>query len=324
MDKPYISFVAMARNDDYGGNWINRINAFMKVLAYQAGRTRLPCELVFVEYNPVAGKPNLYKELTVPKNDFFRVRFIVVPNEFHKSLPDNDRVQICEFIAKNIAVRRSLGEFIIGTNPDILYGDDLFNFFASKELRGDVFYRINRKDLSTDFVEPSLTGEEALKNADRRVTKIMYNNQTVYVSYLKWLDAFIHGRNFRIFMQSPIFNNFRKPKTDNSVIHENAAGDFLLMHRNVWEKVSGYDQMTVGSGIMDGYIMYSLYCLGFKQQILSYSIFHLNHHHGGVKYLASHAKFRADAKKMLETRIPYKINAPDWGFPNMKFEEIKF
>lgn len=312
----------MARNDNYGGNWINRINAFMKVLAYQAERTKLPCELVFVEYNPVVEKPNLYKELSVPENNYFEVRFIVVPNDFHRTLPDNDKVHICEFIAKNIGARRSRGEYIIGTNPDVLYGNDLFDFFASKKIENDTFYRINRKDLSTDKIDESLSAQEILRNVDKNVTKIMYNNQTVYMSLSYWLETFIHGRTLGLFLQCPLFKFFRKIDVDNSIIHENAAGDFLLMHRALWEKVRGYDQMTVGSGVIDGYIMYSLHCLGFKQSILPLSLYHVNHHHGGVRYLASHKKFREDAISMLATKKLYKINTENWGFPEITFEEI--
>lgn len=319
---PYISFVVTARNDDYGGNWINRINAFMKVLAYQAERVQLLCELIFVEYNPVSNKPNLYKELTVPQNNYFKVRFIIVPNDFHNKLPNNDKVVICEFIAKNIGARRANGEYIIGTNPDVLFGSDLFDFLSQKKLQNGTFYRINRSDLSTGYIKPSISVEQIISDAKNKITKIMFNNQTVYVSFTTWLSTFIHGRNMKIFFQCPLFNIWRKPKIDNSIIHENAAGDFLLMHKSLWEKVRGYDEMTVGSGVMDGYIMYSLYCLGVKQSILPYSLFHINHHRGGVRYLASHTKFREDANKMLRTKELYKVNNPDWGFPNMNFEEI--
>lgn len=322
MSKPYISFVVTARNDNYGGNWTNRINAFIKVLAYQATRTKLQCELVFVEYNPVSGKRNLYEELSLPQAEYLSIKFIVIPNEFHKKIPRNNEVTICEFIAKNIGVRRAQGEFILATNPDIVFSDSLFDILSAKKLEKDTFFRINRKDTSINFVPPNLKPENVLKLVQKKVIKILYNNQTVYVSYIEWFKMFIHSRTKKAFRLCPIFNSFKKIDIDQNTIHENAAGDFLLMHRDLWYKVRGYDEETVGSGIMDGYIMYMLYCKGAKQKILDVPIFHLYHHHGGVKYLASYYKFREDAEKMLKTKIPYKEYSENWGHPEENFPII--
>lgn len=322
MEKPYLSVVAMARNDDYGGNWINRINAFLKVLAYQAERTGTLTEMVFVEYNPVEGKPFLYQSLAVPKNSFFEVRFIVVPKEFHRSLPDNEKVPICEFIAKNIGARRAKGEWIVATNPDTLWSNELFDFIASKKLDPQSFYRINRRDLSTNFVKPELRAQEILEDAEKNVIKILYNDRTIYVSMKEWFSTFIHGRTWKTFLLCPLFNALKKVETDGSVMHQNAAGDFLLAHKDAWSKVRGYDQVTVGSGVLDGYILYVLYCHGFKQRVIPHALYHIYHHHKGVKYLASHAKYTEDAKRMLETKIPYKENSEDWGFSSRPFSEI--
>lgn len=319
MEKPYISFVVTARNDDYGGHWQDRINAFIKILAYQSERTHLPCELVFVEYNPVKDKKTLREELIIPKNVFFRTRFITVPEEFHKTLPDNDKVKICEFIGKNIGIKRASGEFICGTNPDVLYSDELFDFFAEKKLNKSVFYRINRVDTSIKRFEPSASPETMLGTARKRQTKIMYPDQTVYLSYARWLDDFIHGRSLKMFLRCPVLNFLRK--IDLEKIHENAAGDFLLSHKDNWDKAGGYDERTVGSGVLDSYILYVMFCAGIRQILLPYPIFHLHHHHKGVKYLASHAQLRADAQEMLATRTPYKKRNAGWGFTDVQFTE---
>jgi hypothetical protein len=319
---PKISIVVTARNDDYGGNWVNRINAFIKVLVYQTNRLSFPCELVFVEYNPVPDKQNLYKELTVENNKFLNVRFIVVPNDFHKTLPNSDQVTVCEFIAKNIGIRRAHSEYIVASNPDTLWSNELFDFLASDKLKEDTYYRINRQDLSISYIEPNLSAEQILRLARKKVIKILYNNQSVYVSYREWLHIFIHGRSWKNFTQCPLFNELKTVDSDNTTIHENAAGDFLLMHHTLWKKVRGYDEMTVGSGIMDGYIMYMLYCLGTKQTIIPHALYHIYHHHKGVRYLASYEKFRKDAEDMLKTKKPYKEYSPAWGHPDTQFKEV--
>ncbi|PJE73885.1 MAG: hypothetical protein COV01_03525 [Candidatus Taylorbacteria bacterium CG10_big_fil_rev_8_21_14_0_10_41_48] len=320
MEKPYISFVVTARNDDYGGNWQNRINAFMKVLAYQAERVRLPIELVFCEDNPVPNKPLMAEVLVVPKNEFFQTRFIIVPNEFHRALPDSNKVPVCEFIGKNIAARRSNGEYICGTNPDVLYSDELFDFFALRKLDPNHFYRVNRSDTSISKFADNTDVRDMLVNAKKSVTKIMYNDHSEYVSWKLWLSDFIHGRTLKLLIQCPLFNSLCGHDTEN--IHENAAGDFLLTHRDNWNIVGGYDERTVGSGVLDGYMMYTLFCKNLNQMIVPFELYHMYHHHGGVKYLASYEQFRKDAKTMLETKQSYKQTNIHWGFPLGSFREI--
>lgn len=324
MEKPLLSVVAMARNDDYGGNWTNRINAFLKVLAYQAQRTKLSTEMVFVEYNPVENKPFLYESLIIPKNEYFKTRFFVVPKEFHQSLPDSEKVPICEFIAKNIGMRRSQGEWIIATNPDVIYGNELFDFFANKKMDSRTFYRVNRSDLSVSMIPSEMTAPEILTHASGKTIKIMYNDGTTYVSWKEWFSALLHGRSQRIFLQCPALNHIFKRGTDSSIMHTNAAGDFLMMHRTALNDSRGYDEITVGSGVLDGYILYILYCKGYQQTILPYSLYHIYHHHKGVKYLASHEKFKQDAAAMIKNKIPYKEYSPNWGFPDHNFKEIVF
>ena len=322
MENPFLSFVVTARNDNYGGNWTNRINAFIKVLAHQAQRTKLACELIFVEYNPPKDKKNMYAELVVPTNQYFSTRFIVVPEKFHATLPRSNEVTVCEFIGKNIGIRRAKGTYIIATNPDVIYSDELFDFFASNKLADNLFYRINRRDSSIDFVEPQLDAQQIISKVTSNVVKIFFNKQTQYVSYKTWLSDFIHGRTKKLFFQCPLFNKIIAIKTNNEILHENAAGDFLLMHRNLWEQVRGYDQVTVGSGILDSYIMYMLYCKGYRQQIIPYPIFHLYHDHKGVRYLASYNQFRKDADEMLKTKKPYKEYSASWGYPTESFNEV--
>jgi hypothetical protein len=64
-----------------------------------------------------------------------------------------------------------------------------------------------------------------------------------------------------------------------------------------------------------------LYCFGYTQKILDYNLYHIYHHHKGVKYLASRLQFIQDAKNMLQTKIPYKAVRKDWGFPESSFTE---
>lgn len=317
-----LSIVITARNDNYGDNWINRINTFIKVLTDLTNEYKTCVELVFVEYNPVPDKKRLYEQLTIKNNFYFPVRFITVPAELHNLLPGHERTTVCEFIAKNIGIRRAKSDMILATNPDVIFTKDLFQYITSENLDTNTFYRVNRTDLSVSVFDQNLTMEGIYKVCNQKKTRILYNSGTVYISFWAWFHRFIHGRTWHDFILCPFLNQFRPQNNDDERIHENAAGDFLMMRRSLWEKARGYDEMTVQSGIMDGYILYVLHCYGAKQRILSYTIFHINHKHGKGPYIASREKFVKDAKEMLRTKVPYKINSPTWGFSETKFDEI--
>jgi len=319
---PVISVVVMARNDNYGDNWVNRINAFLKTWSYFSEKYKKHVEVILVEYNPIVDKKFLHEELRVESHPHFTFRTILVPKEFHTSLPDNEKVPICEFIAKNIGIRRAQADYILAMNPDIVVSEKLFTLITGDSLSKTSFYRVNRFDTSCNFIDQNFTVPKILSHVQKNVIRILYNHKTKYVSWKDWFSTFIHGRTFRIFIRIPLLNPLRKFSLGNKTLHENAAGDFLLAHKNIWHKARGYDQVTVGSGVLDSYILYVLYCYNFKQEIIDAPIYHLYHHHKGVVYLASHKKMRADAKKMLETKIPYKINRKDWGFVNTNFKEI--
>jgi hypothetical protein len=54
-------------------------------------------------------------------------------------------------IGKNVGIRRAEGEFILATNIDLLFNDELFYIFSSKKLRSGNLYRIDRSDVGLDF-----------------------------------------------------------------------------------------------------------------------------------------------------------------------------
>ena len=62
-----------------------------------------------------------------------------------------------QFFAKNVALRRARGQWLLITNADILLGDDLFAFIAERTLDTGSFYRIDRHDLHMKAHVPSET-----------------------------------------------------------------------------------------------------------------------------------------------------------------------
>jgi hypothetical protein len=319
-----VSFVITARNDDYGGNLLNRIDTFAKVLAYLVKKYKLYSELIIVEYNPVANKAPLYEALNLERdNPFLEYRFIEIPETFHKSLPGSEKMPMLEFLGKNIGIRRARGEYILSMNPDIILSDELVAWLSEARFDTDTYYRVNRHDISIRWFDPKLSVEEILQRAKTHVSMVFLNNKNQYRSWAAWLKRILVSRNKNAFMMSPLFNT-KNDGLDASIIHERAAGDFLLMHRSLWEKVGGYDQAPI-TGFVDGYILYMLYCLGATQRILSYPIYHITHEIGHANRPRMDVKvFRDNIDKMLRDKIPYKKPDLNWGFPSESFREERY
>lgn len=145
-----VSFVVTSRNDDHGGDMLHRFQMFADALLEQANRHSLSGELIVVEWNPPSG-PRLHEALKLRvKSDCFAIRFIEVPLEAHGRIRNADVIPLFQMIAKNVGIHRARGEFILATNPDLLFSDALISFLASGNLLSDVMYRIDRHDVPAE------------------------------------------------------------------------------------------------------------------------------------------------------------------------------
>jgi len=70
-----------------------------------------------------------------------------VPPEVDGRCRDAAALPLCEMIAKNVGIRRARGEFILATNIDIVFSDELVQFLALQWLERGRLYRIGRHDV---------------------------------------------------------------------------------------------------------------------------------------------------------------------------------
>ena len=151
MPEPYLSLVVTARNDDHGGNLLGRMQIFVDGWLAQARRYNIPSELIIVEWNPPAGRPPLAEALRWPADSGpCEVRIITVPPEVHKRFEHGANLPLYQMIGKNVGIRRARGRFILATNIDILFSDELAALLGSQQLRTDRMYRIDRYDAMSD------------------------------------------------------------------------------------------------------------------------------------------------------------------------------
>jgi hypothetical protein len=150
-DAPYVSVVVTARNDDHGGNLLSRMQIFVDAWINQAKRHHLPSELILVEWNPPADRERLVNALGWPGDTGpCRVRIIEVPPEVHARYQHAAALPLYQMIAKNVGIRRARGEFILATNIDIVFSDELMEFLAARRLEKSRMYRIDRTDVMGD------------------------------------------------------------------------------------------------------------------------------------------------------------------------------
>ncbi|MDE3167624.1 MAG: hypothetical protein KGN36_17615, partial [Acidobacteriota bacterium] len=160
--EPYLSIVVTARNDDHGGNLLGRMQAFAGGWLAQAARYGISSELIFVEWNPPPDRPRLREALRWPaETGPCEVRFIEVPEEVHRRFAHSEALALYQMIAKNVGIRRAKGRFILATNIDILFSNELAEFIARRELQTGAMYRIDRHDAMSE-VPPDRPIEEQL------------------------------------------------------------------------------------------------------------------------------------------------------------------
>jgi hypothetical protein len=144
---PYLSVVVTARNDNHGGNLLGRMQVFVSAWINQCKRHNLPAELIIVEWNPPADKPGLAEALRWPEDTRpCEVRIIQVPRETHARYRHGAALPLYQMIAKNVGIRRARGQFILVTNIDVVFSNELVRFLAERKLEKRRIYRIDRHD----------------------------------------------------------------------------------------------------------------------------------------------------------------------------------
>jgi hypothetical protein len=147
-ERPYLSVVATTRNDDHGGDALARTQIFLDALAAQCERHGLDAELVLVEWNPPADRPGLRDALRWPEpGNHFEARIVEVPEEIHNRLESSDKLPLFQMIAKNVGIRRARGEFVLATNIDLIFSDELMEFLTERRLDPEVVYVTDRYDV---------------------------------------------------------------------------------------------------------------------------------------------------------------------------------
>ena len=192
---PYVSVVVATRNDDHGGDPLKRLQAFINTFSAQCRRASLDAEVIVVEWNPPSDRPRVSELCRVPPDAPFPVRFVEVPAEIHQQLRFSSVLPLFQMIAKNAGIRRARGRFVLATNIDIIFSNELVEQLASGRLVPGRMYRVDRHDIESNFpVEAALTEQMTFCQTHQiRVHALSGTHPVDPLGRLRTLDADIVG-----------------------------------------------------------------------------------------------------------------------------------
>ena len=167
----HLSVVATSRNDNHGGHLTRRMQHFVDGFVAQCKRHSLRAELILVEWNPPADRRPLAEELSWPADlGPCEIRIVTVPREMHAKLDYADKLPLFQMIAKNVGIRRARGRFVLATNIDILFSDEVVRLMRER-LEPGRLYRADRLDVPT-HVPDGVGFEEVLAFCRRETFRI--------------------------------------------------------------------------------------------------------------------------------------------------------
>ncbi|MCX5661525.1 MAG: hypothetical protein NTW19_17745 [Planctomycetota bacterium] len=338
--RPYLSVVATARNDDHGGNLLGRMQIFVDSLDEQCRRLNLSAELVIVEWNPPGDRPGLRDALRWPApGGRLATRLIQVPNQVHANFQHAQALPLFQMIAKNVGIRRALGQFVLATNIDILFSNELMELIAARNLDAARMYRIDRFDVDADM-PASLPGvDQRLAWCREHVIRV---NERVGTRNLRSGDfhRIYWDPSWRVVLLEALQEMGLVPVVTRKRLHLNACGDFTLMSRDRWEKLGGYPELEVFSMHLDAILCTAAHIAGVREKFLPppMACYHVEHATGsgfkpegqtqlndrlaraGIPQV-SNEQFHRWAVQMRRERKPMIFNNRDWGLANIELHE---
>jgi len=344
---PYLTVVATSRNDDHGGNLLRRMQLFVNGFFAQCERHQLNAELVLVEWNPPSNRPRLVEALHWPTGPH-SMRIIEVPPEIHRQFRHSERLPLFQMIGKNVGIRRALGQFVLATNVDILFSDELVSFLASRRLRKGRIYRAPRYDVPEN-IPLNISIDKQLdfcrKNAFRVYLRDGILNLKTGQSYRAHSHmSFVRRRLGRLLAEllpSSMKRSLHfRLRAGMARLHTNACGDFTLMAREDWFRLRGYPQLEMYSLHLDSLLCYMACSAGIREVVMRYPVYHIEHSGGwtpeverdeGLRKGLSKAEIPqltsrqlgALAVKMFCERTPTILNLENWGLADRYLPETR-
>lgn len=258
-------------------------------------------EVNYIDWNSPKGSYLWEIENHLPKTGKIR-HFIIPPSVVDQIIQTPNAQQCNEGLSRNIGIRRSDCDWIVSTNLDIIppKREDLEKLINN--LDPNTFYTISRREAPKEIVYKH--GHENWEDLRDELYKT------------------IPERHFPAMVS---------PNDEFSLI--NCCGDFQLAHKNVWEKIRGFEEEMLFACFVDTNIQKKAVLNGFGLEALyNPPLFHMEH---GAYYtkedgsrvsdLENKGAFKGDTKayndvwKYVES-FSKTTNSQDWGLGQIDIE----
>lgn len=341
--KPFLSVVVVGRNDNYGGDFTQRLQNCISWNTKYLEQNKIYTEFILVNWNPVEENKSLVEEIDWPKNrNYVRYRVLTVSNDLHKTFinPEiRDTVPLFEFIAKNVGIRRAKGEYLLLINGDILIHPKIFESMNSASLEQGTYYRADRLDYNP--VE-ELTVENLYENGFVIFKKGYSYELKKELPKKQQIESLIEKNEQRInwdlwkFKYRAILKYlFITIVYDNGgfLAHCQASGDFMLMKKTHWLEMKGYPEYTSISTHTDS-LFTILAKARFNEVVFDVPVFHQAHkrryewqeiENVNEKFAKAYRYFEDVAIEVRENRPMERfLNDDNWGLQNIDTPETSF
>ncbi|MCG8526773.1 MAG: hypothetical protein MI748_10365 [Opitutales bacterium] len=158
-----LTIVFVVRDADYGGGLLKRVVDAYQRNANLAQKYLVDVEWIVVEWNPIKGA-ELY-----PTLQSLGCKCIVVGQDVHESLVNPtvaEKMGIMQYIGKNAGIRHSKADWLIMTNADIMFSEEIWKKISESYFDSTLLYRAERCDVSA--YEPGLSDEELCQRIELR------------------------------------------------------------------------------------------------------------------------------------------------------------
>ena len=283
-----ISAVIVSRNDNYGGNLIERSS-----YCFQSAIDTYD-EVIYVDWNS-EGQSLLYE---VKDNINFKGNFkhIVIPPAAAKVLTNYDEhAQVCcEVLGRNIGIRRATGDYIISTNIDIIAPRRDTLEAAINSLEPNSFYVFSRCDVDLPEILEFHGGE------------CKYSDYESLREYLISLNK--------------IPNPAKKLEEGDDYSLVNCCGDFQIAPRHIWDEIRGFEEELIYPLFADTNVQKKAAMHGFGLHAkFDVPFYHINHGRGGGGLFDGKNRKMNDQYRAIITQNKTQ-NSETWGFADTEIE----
>ena len=266
--KPKLSIVSATRNDNHGGDMNKRMQLFIDGLFEQCEKYKFPVEIILVDWNPPEGAAPLSQAISWDKQGRHSiVRIIEVPNEIHRKYNHAEKLPLFQMLGKNVGIRRASADFILATNVDIIFSDEIIEYLAGTDLEQNKIYRANRIDIDNQ-VSVEADNDQKLRYCKDNIIRIptKYYNESLLT-------------NKKYYLYEPEVIDICERHNFDCLLYTNACGDFQLLSKENWHDLHGYPEFNMYSMHLDSVLAFMAYHSSIKEETIG-DIYHMEHDSG--------------------------------------------